>query len=133
MIEVSDFTVAVLSAMQKPAAKQYAPVLEMLRSDVPLDAQDKTTLADFIETLVTPGQKGRRQEPLYSPTWWKRRIAERARDLQRNVKKEFGKKLSLVGAIELTLQILGKDKAFSEQQIIDEINRSKQPRKRRGK
>jgi hypothetical protein len=71
---------ALLSATQGHA-KALAQLIELLRSDYPLTAEDKCLLADLIVQLTTTKSKKaeRRPAPLFSETWHVREAAKEAR------------------------------------------------------
>jgi len=132
MEEVSELTVAIFTALQKPAPAQFRRIIELLRGGAALAAADNAPLADLLQLLAFGGGRGRRPEPPFSHTWWKRELAQRARHLQRNAKLRHKTVLSPEEAANLTLCVFGKQK-FDAGQIVQEMNRSRQPRRRRAK
>jgi hypothetical protein len=124
------FVAAVFSAQQK-GGKALAQVIQLLRADHPLTAEDKRALADYLlEALTAPKKRGARPQPMFSPTWHMRRIVAEVRrvaDRDEITHKEAIKRVlereervTLIGSEGVIEQ---RKPRFSFEQILQEVKR----------
>jgi hypothetical protein len=119
------FYAAVLDA-RNGHSKGRARLIEMLRANHPLSAQDKTALGDFIEAIHSKGKKGRPLARPFTPSWRLAKLVTEIRALHESLQY---RKATIESAMEIalfgqSLQGYSYDDGQREQ-ILRELRRTK--------
>jgi hypothetical protein len=101
-------------------------LLDLLRSNHPITAEDRETLAQYIDGKLSPSKgRGRPEEPLYSPTWYLHRAVQEVR----NLRAKHG--LPVEAAIEVVCfgaSLAGRDLFKRRNEILQALSRGKKAR-----